>query len=545
MSSQPPDMPAPQFPDPGPPPRSKPLVGGLPWDAAAPAPRPEMEVKTRAARSEGGDEPAWSLSAHRLRRWWDNAVARSPAFTTSLAVHVALLVLLALIGIREQAAERLRLELSFGAANRDAGAEEEAHREEAAPAVEIDREAARIERPAPIPPVQRQEAPSAPPPVPDPAVPVAVAPAAEPASSTARPIAAALSGRGAESRQRLLGAGGGTAETESAVARALEWLVRQQRKDGLWSLQGPYLDGSKQENRLAATAMALLALQGAGATPEQGEHQGAVGRAWKTLLKLQAPDGTFDAGGILEQHQMYAHGQITIALCEAFGMTQDPRFEEPARRALEYAIAAQMPDGGWRYHPPRSGGENRGDMSVTGWYLMALKSGEMAGLVVPAETYERLSAFLDGVFVSPEKGYGYQIDPGRKFFDFRPALTAEALLCRQYLGWRRDDPRLVAGADLLLRRAPLDLEPGRKNVYAWYYQTQVFHHFGGPAWESWNRAMQGELLPAQVAGGREAGSWDPAHDQWASVVGGRLFMTSLCACMLEVYYRHLPLYRGQ
>ena len=542
MSPQPPDTHAPQFPDPGPTPRSNAVVGGLPWDAAAPPLQPQVGVKPAPAERDRGAQPTGEFSWDRLRRWWSDLVAQSPAFTASLAVHAVLLILLALIGIRERVAERLRLELSFGAAHRDAGAKQEAEEQEAAPAVEIVREVAKVEPSMPMQPRPMQQTTPPPLPVPDPTATVTVAPATEPAASAAIPIGAVLSGRGTEARQRLLGEGGGTAESESAVARALEWIVRQQRKDGLWSLQGPYLDGSRQENRLAASAMALLALQGAGNTPEAGEHGAAVAKAWKALLRLQQANGTFEAGPMIEQHQMYAHGQITIALCEAFGMTQDPQFAEPAHRALEYAIAAQMPDGGWRYQPPSPSGENRGDMSVTGWYLMALKSGEMAGLAVPAETYDRLAAFLDAVFVAPDKGYGYQISPNQKFFDFRPALTAEALLCRQYLGWRRDDPRLVAGVELLLREAPLDFDYRRKNVYAWYYETQVFHHVGGPAWEAWNSRMQSELLPAQVTSGREKGSWDPANDQWGHV-GGRLFMTSLCTCMLEVYYRHLPLYR--
>ena len=526
-------------------PRSRSVVGGLPWAASA---TEQVLVSTgeragtdagESARRRPADNDADPLAAvwQRLRRWWDDAVTHSPAFSASLALHAVLLLILALIGIRGRETRSLRLELSFGPADRAPGSDRptpDAEEEVAATAVEIKPAAAPV-----APPVAAATRPA---PTPDPAAmtpaPVVAGPAPRPPS-----VAAGLAGRDAATRSQWLGDGGGNAATESAVALALEWLARQQRKDGLWSLQGPYVDGSRQENRLAATAMALLALQGAGTTPVEGTHRDAVARAWKALLTLQQADGTFDTGMILEQHQMYAHGQITIALCEALGMTHDPQFDEPARRALAYAIAAQMPDGGWRYQPPRPGGENRGDMSVTGWYLMALKSGEMAGLVVPPETYERLAAFLDGVFVSPEKGYGYQISPGQKFFDFRPALTAEALLCRQYLGWRRDDPRLVSGVELLLREAPIDFDYRRKNVYAWYYQTQVCHHIGGAAWDAWNRRMQEQLLPAQVESGRERGSWDPANDQWGHV-GGRLFMTTLCTCMLEVYYRHLPLYRG-
>jgi hypothetical protein len=545
MPPRPPDSPAPTFPDPGPTPRSKAVVGGFPW-GESPTQQSPGGIDIGPRDSDRLREPALSrverdgFSWQWLRRRWDAALEQSPALGVSLAAHLLLLIVLALIGIRERVAERLRLELSFGAVNEPPGGIEQADEAAAPPAVIIKPEIVKAEPPMPEKPLAEQAAAVPPPPVPDPIAPVAAEPPGPPAAVARTPVGALLSGRSREARQRMLGAGGGTMETETAVSLALEWLVRQQRKDGLWSLMGPYADGSRQENRLAATAMALLALQGAGNTPSAGEHRQAVAKAWKALLRQQQADGTFDAGPMIEQHAMYAHGQITIALCEAYGMTKDPQLAEPAARALAYAIAAQMPDGGWRYQPPQPGSDNRGDMSVTGWYLMALKSGEMAGLAVPAETYDRLAAFLDGVFVSAEKGYGYQINPGQKVFDFRPALTAEALLCRQFLGWQRDDPRLAAGVELLLREAPLDFDYRRKNVYAWYYQTQVCHHQGGPAWNEWNRLMQEQLVPAQVETGREKGSWDPANDQWGHV-GGRLYVTALCTCMLEVYYRHLPL----
>jgi hypothetical protein len=519
------------------------VVGGLPWETAAEALPPFPQPLDPPASRRQPEAPA-GFSWSTLRERWDTAVAKSPAFSASLVVHVLLVLVLALIGIRERAAERLRLELSFGSSDADPGGKKEAEEQEAAPpAVEIKPEVAKVEPPARPEPRDTERAAPEPTSDSEPIAPVAPVPAGLPAAPPATAISAVLSGRSAESRQQLLGAGGGTAESETAVGLALEWIVRQQRKDGLWSLQGPYADGSRQENRLAASALALLALQGAGNTPAAGEHRAAVAKAWNALLRLQAPDGTFDAGPMIEQHQMYAHGQITIALCELLGMTNDPELAEPARRALGYCLAAQLPDGGWRYQPPRPGADNRGDMSVTGWFLMALKSGEMAGLAVPPAAYERLAAFLDAVFVSPEKGYGYQISPGQKYFDFRPALTAEALLCRLYLGSTPDDPRIESGVELLLREAPIDFDYRRKNVYAWYYETQVCHHVGGRAWEAWNRRLQAELVPAQVATGREKGSWDPANDQWG-YVGGRMFMTSLCACMLEVYYRHLPLYGG-
>jgi hypothetical protein len=51
------------------------------------------------------------------------------------------------------------------------------------------------------------------------------------------------------------------------------------------------------------------------------------------------------------------------------------------------------------------------------------------------------------------------------------------------------------------------------------------------------------LLPrAQVKAGREKGSWAPQGDQWGQNAG-RLYTTCLSIYCLEVYYRHMPLYK--
>jgi hypothetical protein len=56
--------------------------------------------------------------------------------------------------------------------------------------------------------------------------------------------------------------------------------------------------------------------------------------------------------------------------------------------------------------------------------------------------------------------------------------------------------------------------------------------------------MREEVPRNQVKTGPERGSWNPADDRWGNH-GGRLFVTCLSIYMLEVYYRHLPLYKHQ
>ncbi|MFM8891330.1 MAG: prenyltransferase/squalene oxidase repeat-containing protein, partial [Planctomycetia bacterium] len=261
---------------------------------------------------------------------------KSPAFSVSLSLHCLLLIMLALWVVRETPGPKLRLNLSFGSAltagpeagSTPAPAQTEAADEEKMVAIETPAETTETTEPDS----------DVSPPVTAPAE-AEVGPA--PAAAAQPAVGALLAGRDAGRRQAMLAGGGGNDATEAAVALALEWLERRQGKDGLWSLQSGYQDGSKQENRLAATAMAVLALQGAGNTTTTGRFKGAVAKAWRALLKAQQQDGSFDVGPLPNLHAMYSHAQATIALCELYGMTRDPDLAEPAARAIGYCVAAQ------------------------------------------------------------------------------------------------------------------------------------------------------------------------------------------------------------
>jgi len=347
-------------------------------------------------------------------------------------------------------------------------------------------------------------------------------------------IGLALSGREEGMKKALLGAYGGTATTEAAVRLGLQWLARNQLKDGAWSLCGPYSDGVRKdwENQVAATAMALLAFQGAGQTPTKGEFKANIERGWRWLLDQQDSEGNFYNEGPFN-HRFYTNAQCTIALCELLGMTKDSKLREPAERAIGYLLRSQSPEGGWRYSPQADS-----DLSVTGWVVMALQSARMAGLEVPPDVFRKIERFLDRVSHSGGSRYSYQ-----RGDEPTKTMTAEGLLCRQYLGWARNDSRLVDGVKYLVQPENL-ISYGEPNVYYWYYATQVCHHMEGEYWKKWNEVMR-QVVPAQqIKTGREAGSWDPQKpkpDAWADH-GGRLYVTCLSIYLLEVYYRHLPLY---
>ena len=67
---------------------------------------------------------------------------------------------------------------------------------------------------------------------------------------------------------------------------------------------------------------------------------------------------------------------------------------------------------------------------------------------------------------------------------------------------------------------------------------------GGEDWNFWNTGNQKNKGIREVMLERQDkdGSWDPKGEPFGQA-GGRIMQTSLSLLMLEVYYRHTPLYR--
>ncbi len=342
-----------------------------------------------------------------------------------------------------------------------------------------------------------------------------------------------FAGRDAEQRKKLAESEGGSAASESAVEHGLKWLADHQDKDGHWSLNEFHAAGEcngrcsmpgNVSSDAAGTGFGLLPFLGAGYTHQSGKFKKTVKNGLDWLIEDQTKEGTFRHCGA---GTLYAHGIASIALCEAWAMTKDPKLKQPAQRSIDYMVKAQHAGGGWRYQPGMAG-----DTSVTGWQVIALRSAQQGGLRFPKNVMPKVGAFLDSV-QSDKKGGGYRYMPNDRMTD---AMVAEGLLCRIYTSWNSKRPGLEAGVQYLLSRPP---QPGGE-LYYWYYATQVLHHFGGEPWEEWNPVMRDFLLNSQSTTGHESGSWAPQGGHDGS--GGRVYATSLSLLTLEVYYRHKRLF---
>ncbi len=347
-----------------------------------------------------------------------------------------------------------------------------------------------------------------------------------------------LAARSTNREAQLVMREGGTVSSEKAVSTALRWMANHQLHDGSWSFdhgRSPNCrgqcrnPGSLGDAKNAATGLALLPFLGSGQTHMEGKYRTTIRKGLAYLvdnMSVGSHGGSFFEDG----SNMYAHGLASIALCEAYGMTNDEWLKEPSQKAIDFICFAQdEKGGGWRYKP-----HEPGDTSIVGWQLMALKSGYMSGLVVPPLTIHRASLFLDSVESEDGVTYGY-VD--KKTGE---ATTAIGILCRMYLGWKKTNENLQSGVDYLSRHGP-----SGANMYYNYYATQVMRHWEGEEWLNWNSQMRDQLVHAQAKQGHEDGSWFSGTGDSGSGSGGRLYCTAMATMILEVYYRHLPLYRSQ
>ncbi len=336
---------------------------------------------------------------------------------------------------------------------------------------------------------------------------------------------------------------GGSSASEEAVARALEWLATHQQPNGSWDLDGYQNQcpagnkcsgtGSQNRDDCAVTGLVLLTFLGAGNTHMNGAYSTHVERGIDWLLAQEKSNGDLRGTG-----RMYSQGIATLALSEALGMTSDPKLRDPVARAVQFIVAAQnQSTGGWRYLPGQYG-----DTSIFGWQLMALKSAALAGVSVPEPTWQKARVWLTLVGSGRHGGLACYV-PGEPA---TPAMTAEALACRVFLGDSTESPTLREAADYLMQNIPRPIPTnphhGFSGLYYWYYGTVASFQMGGTHWQRWNASLRDMLIEQQVREGHATGSWDPVRntDPWCAE-GGRVYCTAMATLCLEVYYRFLPL----
>ena len=349
-----------------------------------------------------------------------------------------------------------------------------------------------------------------------------------------------------EQRRSIALKNGGSDASERAVEMSLRWMSDIQESDGHWSSArhggGQAKTDPQGQNRLdggiyadtGITGLVILSFLGAGYTHEDGQYSDNVKRAIDWLIRQQQSNG-YLGGKATRYDMMYCHAIAAFALGEAYGMQSDPNafpeLREAVRGGVKLIAAMQNDDGGWRYG---RGGES--DMSMFGWQLMALKSAVNSGVTVPEETRRGMTKFLQARALGSRGGLaGYKLNEKAT-----PAMTAEALFCRQMFNVRQSDAASQEAVSYLRLNLP---RLAVYDEYYWYYGTLAMFQHDGEPWEEWNSSLRDTLVGLQRTSGPHAGSWDP-KGKWAGI-GGRLYSTALSTMSLEVYYRFLRIYQTE
>ena len=519
-------------------PNQKPASGSNSSDPKAKKPQPEKQPKPTRRRPVGvREELQQAKEVGRLTLWIRERFRETPAWVVSAMVHAVVLILLALVTLAPEIKDQVQNLIATNQTDEETEEIEELNdvdiqeievatevfeqveTENVQEEVEISEfdDTAAAEIAVELSDIGEQHAPKS-----------------NLMNTIGSTTGKGFDGRGKAARAQLVAEGGGNGASEAAVGMGLKWIASHQIPDGGWSFDhgkcpmhvGPVNNPGSVQSRSGATAMALLPFLGAGQTHMEGEYKETVRRGLYFLgsqIKLGPSGGDLRGQG----GNMYCHGLAAITLCEAYALTQDKALMVPAQQSINFIVYAQdKTGGGWRYGP-----QTPGDTSVVGWQVMALKSGHLAYLQVPKQTIAGAINFLNLVQQDSGAFYGYT-GPGQG-----AATTSVGLLCRMYLGWKKEEPALQRGVAWLSKRGP------SKNMYHNYYATQVLHHYGGEEWKKWNAVMRDQLVNSQITAGDfrgEKGSWSGNNE-----AGGRLYETALSVMTLEVYYRHMPLYKEQ
>jgi tetratricopeptide (TPR) repeat protein/Mg-chelatase subunit ChlD len=290
-------------------------------------------------------------------------------------------------------------------------------------------------------------------------------------------------------RRRAALRGGCSRASESSVESSHRWLIRYQSPDGHWGAAG-----------YEETGLALLALLGAGHTEKTGSYKRNVARAVTWLVSQQKADGQIGPGS-------YEHAVATLALSEACGMGQVERTRVAAQKAVDRLTGLQVRRDGERlgWGEPDEGSRPL----ATVWAVMALKSAMVAQLRVPNESLRGAADYLDEI-TSPDGAVGADGRPEEG--EVHLLHTAGAMVCRQFMGWKRDDPLLVGAANLLLHHALATQEMTPDGMYLRYFGTLAMFQMGGEHWRQWNRWFREPLIEAclnRPDAPEIDGSWDP------------------------------------
>ncbi len=313
----------------------------------------------------------------------------------------------------------------------------------------------------------------------------------------------------------------GKKKVDEAVTRGLDFLVREQRRQGYWEVgSGNY--------RIAMTALAGVALVAEGSTTTRGKYARSISRSVDYLLDASQPNGLI--GFPDDYHYMYGHGFSMLFLSQVYGEEEDVTRRKNIKKVLESAVkfsaAAQTSKGGWGYVSAKDGNDfDEGSTCIT--QVQGLRACRNAGIVVPGEIIERARQYIYQCTL-PSGGVQYSIAGGGE----RPPITAAAVAVLFNAGDMEQTPQVKK----MMEYCKGSVWPnGGQDFGHWhymhYYYAQVMYRIPDQ-WGKYSAFVETKLLSEQTP----QGSWDDTSI-------GAVYVTAMNTTILQLNKGYLPIYQ--
>ncbi len=328
-------------------------------------------------------------------------------------------------------------------------------------------------------------------------------------------------------------------EVESAIDKGLVFLSRQQRPDG-----GFHPDSN---NEPGISGLCLMAFLSRGHLPKRGPHGEKLAKSVEYLLDSQQPDGLISRQR-QPYHAPYNHGIASLVISELYGMSQ-PAEEVRIRQAIERALVftsyrysqpKNFPDdeGSWRYL--RRHHSSDGDLSVTSWNVMFLRSAKNSGFQVDVSLIDDALGYMKRLYDPQFKTFRYEIHPDDAQYNHPRGMAGAGALSLSLSGEHHSE--LAQNAARYILKRPFDqfdrpVAGEEYPCYAAFYCSQGMFHLGGEYWSEYYPRLVKTLLKAQ----RADGSW--MMKQGLDVRYGASYMTALTILALTPPYQMLPIFQ--
>jgi hypothetical protein len=352
----------------------------------------------------------------------------------------------------------------------------------------------------------------------------------------------------------LLGLGSGQAwanelpaKYKEMVRKGLEYVARQQQRDGHWEGNG----GSYPTTITSLCGMALLM---EGSTIREGKYAENIRKSVDWLMERSQRNGLLGNPNnpTESQRYMYGHGYTLLYLSQIYGEEEDldrrRKLEDILTRAVEFTGKAQTPRGGWGYVSSADGGGfDEGSVTVT--QVQSLRAARNSGIAVPKSIIDKAHDYLRKC-TTERGGVIYSLANGGAFGGAeRPPLTAAAISCLFSAG-EYNSPLVKKWFRFCQTAIPID-KSGRDSFGHWeythYYFSQAIYSLGDDGYA--------RLLPEADAGDRL--TWSKYRDvifdylasrqsgdgSWTQGYIGTLFTTACHLTILQLDNGVLPIYQ--